>query len=250
MNLLPKLVGGAFQHADVKPCRASTRVDFRLKSAIDALIAAHAGARRARLRRRRRRAPTSPTGRSATTTSSRSTPRPSSSTACRATTATRSPRGGAGRTRCRPASRCTSPCCSRTRRAATEFFGRPAHARTCSRARQLAAPRRPPALRRLRPVQRLRLPDQREGRAGGHDRSARRCSRGRCQLRYNAPRRPSGARAAPTSRGVDYVDGDGAGADGDADAYMLAASAIESARLCLLSDPDAAGNPAARSAAT
>jgi gluconate 2-dehydrogenase alpha chain len=42
VNLLPKLVGGAFVHADVKVPRF-TKVDFRLKSAMDELLAATPG---------------------------------------------------------------------------------------------------------------------------------------------------------------------------------------------------------------
>src|SRR5712692_1538222 len=42
VNVLPKAVGGAFQHADAKTPRFNA-VDFRLKSTIDALIAATTG---------------------------------------------------------------------------------------------------------------------------------------------------------------------------------------------------------------
>src|SRR5205809_4000702 len=42
VNLLPKAVGGAFQHADAKTPRFNA-VDFRLKSTIDALITATSG---------------------------------------------------------------------------------------------------------------------------------------------------------------------------------------------------------------
>jgi choline dehydrogenase-like flavoprotein len=57
---------------------------------------------------------------------------------------------------------------------------------------------------------------------------------GRCQLRYNAQvvalRNDGG-----TVTGIDYVDGDGNLQTAVADAYILAASPIESARLCFLS---------------
>ena len=42
VNVLPRAVGGAFQHADAKTPRFNA-VDFRLKSTIDALIAANPG---------------------------------------------------------------------------------------------------------------------------------------------------------------------------------------------------------------
>jgi choline dehydrogenase-like flavoprotein len=57
---------------------------------------------------------------------------------------------------------------------------------------------------------------------------------GRCQLRYNchvSRLRNDAGRVT----GVEYVDGDGARRTAVADAYVLAAAAIESARLCLLS---------------
>ncbi len=59
---------------------------------------------------------------------------------------------------------------------------------------------------------------------------------GNCQLRYEAQvvrlRTAAGRVTA-----VEYVDGDGALQTATADAYVLAASAIESARLCFLSGP-------------
>lgn len=63
---------------------------------------------------------------------------------------------------------------------------------------------------------------------------------GRCQLRCNASvvRLQSGGGEVS---GVEYVDGEGRPQVARADAYVLAASAIESARLCLLSDPDGDG---------
>jgi choline dehydrogenase-like flavoprotein len=63
---------------------------------------------------------------------------------------------------------------------------------------------------------------------------------GRCQLRFHA----TAVRLESEGRrvtGVEYVDGDGARQVAEADAYVLAATAIESARLCLLSDPDGPG---------
>jgi gluconate 2-dehydrogenase alpha chain len=67
---------------------------------------------------------------------------------------------------------------------------------------------------------------------------------GRCQLRYNA----HAARLVNDGghvRRVEYFDGDGLLQTAEADVYVLAASAIESARLCLLSTTpggDALGN--------
>ena len=63
---------------------------------------------------------------------------------------------------------------------------------------------------------------------------------GRCQLRYEC----AATGLLTTGRAVtavDYVDGDGARQRVSADAFLLAASPIESARLCLLSDLDGAG---------
>jgi choline dehydrogenase-like flavoprotein len=63
---------------------------------------------------------------------------------------------------------------------------------------------------------------------------------GRCQLRWDChvtKLRNDGGHVT----GVDYVDGDGAPQTAVADAYVLAASAIESARLCLLSETPGGG---------
>lgn len=63
---------------------------------------------------------------------------------------------------------------------------------------------------------------------------------GRCQLRFNA----TVVRLVHEGRRVvaaEYVDDDGALQRAEADAFLLAATAIESARLCLLSDPDGPG---------
>ena len=63
---------------------------------------------------------------------------------------------------------------------------------------------------------------------------------GRCQLRFNA----TAVRLASAGRrvtGVEYVDDDGVRQHVEADAFVLAATAIESARLCLLSDPEGPG---------
>ncbi len=65
---------------------------------------------------------------------------------------------------------------------------------------------------------------------------------GNCQLRYNA--HVTRLLLDATRRrvaGVEYVDDDGQTQRATADIVILAASAIESARLCLLSDPDRAG---------
>jgi choline dehydrogenase-like flavoprotein len=58
---------------------------------------------------------------------------------------------------------------------------------------------------------------------------------GRCQLRYNAAVVRL-VQDAGHVREVEYIDGAGARCRASADAFVLAASAIESARLCLLSD--------------
>jgi len=64
---------------------------------------------------------------------------------------------------------------------------------------------------------------------------------GRCQLRYNA-HVVRLEMSAGTVTGVTYVDGDGVEQTATADAFMLAASPIESARLALLSNvPSASG---------
>jgi choline dehydrogenase-like flavoprotein len=63
---------------------------------------------------------------------------------------------------------------------------------------------------------------------------------GRCQLRCNASVVRLQSRGGEVS-GVEYVDGEGRHQVARADAYVLAASAIESAKLCLLSDPDGDG---------
>jgi len=65
---------------------------------------------------------------------------------------------------------------------------------------------------------------------------------GNCQLRYTshvARLRLNAARTRIT--GVESFDPDGPLATATADRVVLAASPIESARLCLLSDPDGAG---------
>lgn len=63
---------------------------------------------------------------------------------------------------------------------------------------------------------------------------------GRCQLRFHAQVIRL-ANDGGSVRAVDYLDGDGALQQATADAYVLAASAIESARLCLLSPTPAGG---------
>jgi choline dehydrogenase-like flavoprotein len=65
---------------------------------------------------------------------------------------------------------------------------------------------------------------------------------GNCQLRYNA--HAARLQMDATGRrvvGVEYVDDDGHRQTAAADVVILAASAIESVRLCLLSDPDGPG---------
>ncbi len=65
---------------------------------------------------------------------------------------------------------------------------------------------------------------------------------GNCQLRYNAfATRMMVDGAGRRVTGVEYVDNDGQRQTVTADRVILAASAIESARLCLLSDPSGPG---------
>jgi gluconate 2-dehydrogenase alpha chain len=68
---------------------------------------------------------------------------------------------------------------------------------------------------------------------------------GRCQLRYNA-QVVELVHAGATVTAVKYVDGSGAEQMATADAYMLAASPIESARLCLLSGIQSSSNQIGR----
>ena len=76
VNVLPKCVGGAWSHADMKMPRF-TGVDFEMVSAMAAGEGPARPASRCRASSATPPAPTSPTGRSATPTSSRSTSRPS-----------------------------------------------------------------------------------------------------------------------------------------------------------------------------
>lgn len=65
---------------------------------------------------------------------------------------------------------------------------------------------------------------------------------GNVQLRYNAhATRILTADAGRRARGVEYIDADGARQEAVAGHVLLAASAIESARLCFLSDPGGPG---------
>ena len=64
---------------------------------------------------------------------------------------------------------------------------------------------------------------------------------GNCQLRYNCMVARLLHDGGSHVTGVEYVDGDGNRQQVHADQYILAASAIESARLCLLSDRGEAG---------
>jgi len=63
---------------------------------------------------------------------------------------------------------------------------------------------------------------------------------GRCQLRFNASVVQLETRGGEV-RAVTYVDDEGRRQTARADAFLLAASAIESAKLCLLSDPEGDG---------
>lgn len=65
---------------------------------------------------------------------------------------------------------------------------------------------------------------------------------GRCQLRFNAPvARLVTDAAARRVTGVEYIDPSGARQRASADIVILAASPIEDARLCMLSDPGGVG---------
>jgi gluconate 2-dehydrogenase alpha chain len=65
---------------------------------------------------------------------------------------------------------------------------------------------------------------------------------GNCQVRYNCTVARLATNGGKTSiTGVEYIDADGQRQQAKADLYVLAASAIESARLCLLSDPGGPG---------
>jgi choline dehydrogenase-like flavoprotein len=65
---------------------------------------------------------------------------------------------------------------------------------------------------------------------------------GNCQLRYNAHvSRLVPAAGGGAVTGVEYFDADGVPQSAQADRYILAASPIESARLCFLSDADGRG---------
>jgi gluconate 2-dehydrogenase alpha chain len=63
---------------------------------------------------------------------------------------------------------------------------------------------------------------------------------GRCQLRFNA-QAVNLVREGSRVTAVDYIDGEGVRRSATASAFLLAASPIESARLCLLSDPGGPG---------
>ena len=97
----------------------------------------------------------------------------------------------------------------------------------------------PAALQPVRAVQRLRLSDPRQGLAGGHDAAPRVADRP-VPAALQLPGHPSAQRRRHVT-GVEYVDGDGTPQTAVADAYVLAASAIESARLCLLSPTPGGG---------
>jgi gluconate 2-dehydrogenase alpha chain len=64
---------------------------------------------------------------------------------------------------------------------------------------------------------------------------------GNCQLRFNCMVTRLLHDAGRHVTAVEYVDGDGKRQQATADVFILAASAIESARLCLLSDRDGSG---------
>ena len=239
VNALPKAVGGAFQHADCKTPRFNV-VDFRLRSEVEALIAATPGLAVPGLRQPPPTARASPTGPSATPTSSPSTSRRSSSTACRGPTTTRSRRGAAAPYPMPPGVPMYLGCCSPTPRAGRRFAGAPLHPHTY------------PAAINSRPY---------AGRPACVDCGF--CSGFGCPSHakgspaVTALRRalPDGALPAPLQRQVVRLDNDGGHVsaavyqDGDgktqsavADRFLLAASAIESARLCLLSETPLGGS--------
>lgn len=64
---------------------------------------------------------------------------------------------------------------------------------------------------------------------------------GNCQLRCNCMVTRLVHAAGQHVTGVEYIDGNGDRQTATADQFILSASAIESARLCLLSDPDGPG---------
>jgi choline dehydrogenase-like flavoprotein len=64
---------------------------------------------------------------------------------------------------------------------------------------------------------------------------------GNCQVRYNATATQLVAGGGKSVTAVEYIDAAGARQQARADVILLAASAIESARLCLLSDPNGRG---------
>ena len=129
----------------------------------------------------------------------------------------------------------------------TTFLGGPLYAAQVPRRDHLAllpeatARPRAAAVQPVRPVQRLRLPQPRQGLAGGDDAPPGAAHRASCQLRFNCHvttlrndggtrdrRRVRRRQRRPPDRDV-------------ADAYVLAATAIESARLCLLSPTPGGG---------
>lgn len=65
---------------------------------------------------------------------------------------------------------------------------------------------------------------------------------GRCQVRYNCHVTRLLHDGGRRVTGVEYIDDQGTRHTARADVYLLAASAIESARLCLVSDPSGLGN--------
>ena len=143
--------------------------------------------------------------------------------------------------RCRPASRCTSRSASRTARAATSFLGGPLHpAHLPGRDHLALHRRRPPALRRLRAVQRLRLPEQLEGRAG-RDHAAPRAPHRKLPAALQGAGDPARERRDGRSPGSSTSTPTARSRPPRPSAFILAASPIESARLCLLSG-DALGN--------
>lgn len=65
---------------------------------------------------------------------------------------------------------------------------------------------------------------------------------GNCQLRFNSTVARLVTNATNTAvTGAEYIDPDGRRQEAQADVFILAASPIEDARLCLLSDPDGPG---------
>ena len=230
VNLLPKAVGGAFQHADCKTPRFND-VDFRLQERGRGARRAHARARRARLRRRRRqrqlrRLALLVRGARAVLRRGRAALR----------------RAGRGRQSLRIAAQRPYPMppgvpmylglllAEGARR--TSFAGGALHPHTFPAAINSRPYGGRPAVRRLRLLQRLRLPEPRQGLAGRDD-----AAQGAPDRPLPAPlqrqRRASRERRRPRERRRVLRRRAARCAARPPTRFVLAASPIESARLLL-----------------